>query len=166
MNPKTIKLATTTARDRSQLPACPAVYFVLDGDAVLYIGRTRNLQQRWLAHHRWYQLKVMSGNIRIAWLECSDASLLVAIETASIEHFEPSLNRTKVGGEQTKIFVYLPEELKADLERLAKSHYRPVSNMVLTLIQEAVDEAKSEGRIQSDDRSQPHRSDSNEQDSS
>jgi len=65
-----------------------------------------------------------------------------------------------------RIVVYLPEELKADLERLAKSHYRPVSNMVLTLIQEAVDEAKSEGRIQSDDRSQPHRSDSNEQDSS
>lgn len=163
MNPKTIKpltLPSLLLADRSQLPACPAVYFVLDGDAVLYIGRTRNLQQRWLAHHRWYQLKVMSGNIRIAWLECSDASLLVAIETASIEHFEPSLNRTKVGGEQTKIFVYLPEELKADLERLAKSHYRPVSNMVLTLIQEAVDEAKSEGRIQSDDRSQQQKIDS------
>ena len=63
-----------------------------------------------------------------------------------------------------RIVVYLPEELKADLERLAKSHYRPVSNMVLTLIQEAVDEAKSEGRIPSDDRSPPHRSDSNEQD--
>lgn len=63
-----------------------------------------------------------------------------------------------------RIVVYLPEELKADLERLAKSHYRPVSNMVLTLIQEAVDEAKSEGRIQSDDRSQQQKSDNNEQD--
>ncbi|WP_445252203.1 MULTISPECIES: ribbon-helix-helix domain-containing protein, partial [unclassified Microcoleus] len=31
-----------------------------------------------------------------------------------------------------RIVVYLPEELKTDLERLAKSHYRPVSNMVLT----------------------------------
>ncbi|MEG4853903.1 hypothetical protein QUB10_23825 [Microcoleus sp. B5-D4] len=59
-----------------------------------------------------------------------------------------------------RIVVYLPEELKADLERLAKSHYRPVSNMVLTLIQEAVDEAKSEGRIQSDDRSQQQKIDS------
>jgi CopG-like RHH_1 or ribbon-helix-helix domain, RHH_5 len=53
-----------------------------------------------------------------------------------------------------RIVVYLPEEVKADLERLAKSHYRPVSNMVLALIQEAVDRAKSEGRIPSDDRSQ------------
>ena len=61
-----------------------------------------------------------------------------------------------------RIVVYLPEELKADLERLAKSHYRPVSNMVLTLIQEAVDEAKSEGRIQSDDRSQQQKIDSDE----
>ena len=62
-----------------------------------------------------------------------------------------------------RIVVYLPEELKADLKsRLAKSHYRPVSNMVLTLIQEAVDEAKSEGRIQSDERSQQQKSDSDE----
>ncbi|MCY7384325.1 MAG: hypothetical protein LH628_17400 [Microcoleus sp. CAN_BIN18] len=53
-----------------------------------------------------------------------------------------------------RIVVYLPEEVKADLERLAKSHYRPVSNMVLTLIQEAVEEAKSEGRIPSDNQSQ------------
>jgi len=59
-----------------------------------------------------------------------------------------------------RIVVYLPEELKADLERLAKSHYRPVSNMVLTLIQEAVDEAKSEGRIQSEERSQQQKIDS------
>ncbi|MEG3936430.1 hypothetical protein QT990_35160 [Microcoleus sp. T3_B1] len=58
--------------------------------------------------------------------------------------------------------VYLPEEVKADLERLAKSHYRPVSNMVLSLIQEAVDRAKSEGRITSDNQS-PQKSESDEQ---
>ncbi|MEG4320361.1 MULTISPECIES: hypothetical protein [unclassified Microcoleus] len=61
-----------------------------------------------------------------------------------------------------RIVVYLPEEVKADLERLAKSHYRPVSNMVLSLIQEALDRAKSEGRIPSDNRSQP-KSDNDEQ---
>ncbi|MEG3844341.1 hypothetical protein [Microcoleus sp. herbarium14] len=35
MNPKTIKpltLLSLPLADRSQLPACPAVYFVLDGD--------------------------------------------------------------------------------------------------------------------------------------
>ena len=111
MNPKTIKLPTTTARDRSQVPACPAVYFVLDRDAVRYNRAVK----------------------------------------AQITALPAKLPR---------IVVYLPEELKADLERLAKSHYRPVSNMVLTLIQEAVDEAKSEGRIQSDDRSQQQKSDS------
>jgi hypothetical protein len=52
-----------------------------------------------------------------------------------------------------RIVVYLPEEVKADLELLAKSHYRPVSNMVLSLIQEAIEQAKSEGRIPRDDRS-------------
>jgi hypothetical protein len=40
MNPKTIKPLTLPSLplvDRSQLPACPAVYFVLESDAVLYI---------------------------------------------------------------------------------------------------------------------------------
>ncbi|MDY6782355.1 MAG: hypothetical protein SW833_07355 [Cyanobacteriota bacterium] len=46
-----------------------------------------------------------------------------------------------------RIVVYLPEDLKADLERLAKLNNRPVSNMVMTLIQEAVNKAKSEGDL-------------------
>ncbi|MEG4319699.1 MULTISPECIES: GIY-YIG nuclease family protein [unclassified Microcoleus] len=138
MNPKTIKpltLPSLPLADRSQLPVCPAVYFVLDGDAVLYIGSTKNLQQRWLAHHRWYQLKVMSGNIRIAWLECSDASLLVAIETASIEHFEPSLNRTRVEGEQNTIKLVIPKALKIRFKALCVRAQRDMSSVGSQLIE-------------------------------
>jgi hypothetical protein len=53
-----------------------------------------------------------------------------------------------VPSKQPKVVVYLPPELKADLEALAKKELRPVSNMVASLIQQAVDKAKQEGKLQ------------------
>ncbi|MFB2976556.1 hypothetical protein [Microseira sp. BLCC-F43] len=131
---------------RAELPNCPAIYFVLNGDAVLYIGRTSNLYQRWIADHRWHQLKVMSGDIRIAWLECGDASLLSEIETALIKHIQPCLNQTKVECEgisiKTKTMVYMPPELREALERMAAKENRSLSNLIVTLLQRAVEEQK------------------------
>jgi len=43
---------------RSDLPPVAAVYFVLQGDTILYIGRATCLQQRWMAHH---QMSGVSG---------------------------------------------------------------------------------------------------------
>ena len=129
---------------RGELPNCPAIYFVLNGDAVLYIGRTNNLYQRWIAHHRWHQLKAMSGDIRIAWLQCGDAKRLSDIETALIKHFQPSLNQTKVEGESISIktMVYLPLELREALKHVAVKENRSLSNLIVTLLQGAVKEAQ------------------------
>ena len=63
MNPPTVDpftLPSLPLANRSELPNCPAIYFVLNGDAVLYIGRANNLYQRWAAHHRWNQLKIVT----------------------------------------------------------------------------------------------------------
>lgn len=46
-----------------------------------------------------------------------------------------------------KVVVYLPEELKRDLEALAKAEARSASNMARFLIEEAVEKAKRENRI-------------------
>ena len=145
MNPETVDpltLPSLPLATRAELPNCPAIYFVLNGDAVLYIGRTNNLYQRWIAHHRWHQLKAMSGDIRIAWLECGEASLLSEIETALIKHFQPSLNQTKVEGESISIktMVYMPPELREALERMAAKENRSLSNLIVTLLQRAVED--------------------------
>jgi hypothetical protein len=42
--------------ERWNLPVCPAIYFVMQGDITLYIGRTKNLYRRWLTHHIWERL--------------------------------------------------------------------------------------------------------------
>jgi len=46
-----------------------------------------------------------------------------------------------------KVGVYLDKSLKADLEKLAAYESRSVSNFVELLIKDAVEKAKSEGKI-------------------
>ena len=46
-----------------------------------------------------------------------------------------------------RILVYLPPELKLDIEKLAALEHRSVSNKVLVLIEEEVKKAKQEGKI-------------------
>lgn len=92
INPLT--LPSLPLASRSVLPACAAIYFVLDeADRILYIGQTTNLKRRWLRHHRYDQLSVQS---RIAWLECNELELLPKIEVALIKHFNPALNGSEV----------------------------------------------------------------------
>jgi tartrate dehydratase alpha subunit/fumarate hydratase class I-like protein len=47
-----------------------------------------------------------------------------------------------------RIVIYLPEDVKADLEKLANVERRSVSSMGLVAIEEAIKRAKAEGRIQ------------------
>lgn len=50
--------------------------------------------------------------------------------------------------DKPRVTVYLDEELKDDLENLARAKDRPVSNFVLVLIKEAITKAKADGIIQ------------------
>lgn len=87
-----LTLPSLPLNQRSQLPNCPAIYFVMQGEHVLYIGKTINLAQRWVDHHKWNQLIALGTPVKIAWLECSDKNLLTQIETALIRQFAPELN--------------------------------------------------------------------------
>ncbi|MBD2054791.1 ribbon-helix-helix protein, CopG family [Oculatella sp. FACHB-28] len=50
--------------------------------------------------------------------------------------------------DKPRVTVYIDEEIKNDLEKLAKASDRPISNLVLVLIKEAIAKAKSEGIIE------------------
>jgi hypothetical protein len=152
MNPLGIDFSTLPSlplASRSGLPTYPAVYFALEGDRVLYIGRTTNLQQRWMAHHRHSQLKRLNS-VRIAWLECGDASLLPEIEEALIEHFRPELNGSPSPLQPSlpRVGAYISPQLKTDLERLAKKEQRTLSNFIAVALQRVIDEAKQKGEIE------------------
>ncbi len=50
--------------------------------------------------------------------------------------------------EKKRISLYVEEQLKIELEALAKARKRSLSNLIEVLCQKAVDEAKQEGEIQ------------------
>jgi hypothetical protein len=55
---------------------------------------------------------------------------------------------TTVTTEKKRISLYVEEQLKIELEALAKAKKRSLSNLIEVLCQKAVDEAKQEGKIQ------------------
>lgn len=131
--------------DRTALPSCPAIYFVLEGDRVLYVGRSINLQQRWMAHHRYSQLV---SEARIAWLECSEPELLPDLEAALIEHFSPELNGSRVPPKNLRgISIYVKPEVFEGLKYLAEQDNRSVSNLSATILTEWFEQKKREGKL-------------------
>lgn len=79
--------------DKSELPACPAVYFALSSKGrVLYIGRSVDIRERLRKHHRVPLLEALGG-VRIAWLEQNNSFALSRLETTLIKYFNPPLNK-------------------------------------------------------------------------
>ncbi|HEY9598423.1 MAG TPA: helix-turn-helix domain-containing protein [Cyanophyceae cyanobacterium] len=75
------------------MPSIAGIYFAIDSSGrIQYIGRSVNLRQRWLAHHKKAQLGQI-GEISLVWLEVSETWLLPEIESALIDWFKPLLNR-------------------------------------------------------------------------
>jgi len=99
--------------ERRGLPDTAAIYFVLAGDTVLYVGQSTNLRQRWAAHHRLNQLNERGG-CRIAWMQVDDSGLLGELERACIAHFNPALNDSSVMDRMLVEFgPGFPEEIRA-----------------------------------------------------
>lgn len=80
---------------RLGLPKCAGLYLVISFTGeVLYVGQSTNLNKRWLSHHRQAELEKIEG-VRIAWIEVTDTTLLMSIESALIKHFEPYFNQRR-----------------------------------------------------------------------
>lgn len=81
---------------KASLPPCAACYLVIANNEVIYVGQTTNLYRRWLSHHRYKELQLLS-NVQICWLQVSDPSVLPQMEKSLIDHFEPGMHRRHLG---------------------------------------------------------------------
>lgn len=88
------QLESVSLLHRSQLPEIPAIYLVYQGERLLYIGRTKNLKQRWLTHHRYKQFAQLE-DVRVAWFPCKEE--VPEVEATLIELLEPELNGLDIG---------------------------------------------------------------------
>jgi predicted GIY-YIG superfamily endonuclease len=140
------KLPSLPLASRKDLPGCPAIYFVLDGDRILYIGKANNLWQRWTTHHRFKQLSTMDISLSIAWLECEDTSTLNTLEKQLIAALHPELNNKEIWREMpsAKVMFTCEHEFKDDLSEWAKSERRTVSNLVEGIVTDALTKWKQE----------------------
>ncbi len=146
--PSLTDLPSLPLSERSALPDTAAIYFVLAGHTVLYIGQSVSLRQRWVAHHRLAQLNE-HGGCRIAWMQVDDVSLLDGIEQACIAHFSPLLNDTVIGARSVRagevwIEVRVPQEAKAALDEWAKAAGVSASLIMRRLLVEALASGRGE----------------------
>ena len=74
------------------LPNIKAIYFVLEGDEVVYIGRTNKLSLRWQSHHI---LNLLQDEVsaKITWLELAQESNANSLEILLIRKYQPNLNK-------------------------------------------------------------------------
>ena len=79
---------------RHSLPDYPAIYLVLEGDRILYIGNTAELKMNPLRSSVLQELEAKGDNIRLCRVECSEVSLLSVIQGALIRVLQPELNET------------------------------------------------------------------------
>ncbi|MHC5747346.1 MAG: ribbon-helix-helix domain-containing protein [Nostoc sp.] len=142
-----LNLPSLPLNERSHLPKCSAIYFVMQGEDVLYIGKTTNLAQRLTAHNRQKQFTKLSSDICIAWLECNDTKLLKQIEEALIDLFKPLLNGTTNPDASKRVNLTLPHIVYEDLEAWAEYQGRPTANLAAYLVESAIREAKEKGEF-------------------
>jgi hypothetical protein len=137
--------------ERRDLPDTPAIYVVMAGDTVLYVGQSVNLRQRWLAHHRFAQLNERGG-CRIAWMQVEDASLLDELERACIAHFHPVLNDSPIlGGRGPQISVGFRQDDLDDLRDVAEETDTPVATLIRQWTLERLRQAKPRRRGQGEE---------------
>lgn len=125
--------------ERSGLPNLPAIYFVIAGEQVVYIGQTKNLVRRLLTHDKLKKFTRAGAETRIAWLECNELSLLRQIESVLIEYFAPTLNGRDARSKRSeKINFTCEPEDKEYLRNWAAKEGRTLSNLVERIVKDAI----------------------------
>lgn len=85
--------------DHRDLPRIPAIYFVMRGDDVLYVGRAKSLKQRWAsAHPMCKALKPNLSGVFVRWLPQYPGISRISqahIERAFIAAYRPPFNKER-----------------------------------------------------------------------
>lgn len=87
-----VSLSFASMCELDALPEASCVYFAMNVDKVLYIGKAINLKRRWQKHHRMTQLlEYVDVDIHYKEVQCTELGVL---EKECIARFDPVLNGT------------------------------------------------------------------------
>lgn len=120
-SPETIDLSSLPSiplTETKKLPACRALYFVLDGaQTVYYIGQTSNLFGRWRNHHLMHYFREIATPC-IAWLSLSETEGIKELEIKCIDYFSPLFNR-KIVAHDDLVIIRVREDTRHHMKVLA-----------------------------------------------
>lgn len=103
-------------RDRKHLPEVSAVYFLLYGDTILYVGSTGNLLRRWGSHGLNRTVAREFSEARIGW-QIIQSDNLRAVERDYIKTLSPALNGHTQGRVTARMTVQFSKEEVGSIER-------------------------------------------------
>jgi hypothetical protein len=133
--------------DRKLLPRESGIYFVTGGDgALLYVGTSVDIGQRWLSHHVTPVLLSLDG-VRIAWMSVPPNEDRATLERALIKELCPSLNVVGVPrlgrlparqSEYVTVNVRLPEDIHRELTALAAEEDRSLNGEIVYAVRQYI----------------------------
>lgn len=115
LNPASVDIASLPQlplKHAQSLPPIPALYFCINGEEVLYIGITANLQVRWRSHHKTIEL-FNYPDPEIRWLAITTENVSTILERRFVEYWKPKLNQRlpSLGLEPDFIKIYNDADL-------------------------------------------------------
>jgi hypothetical protein len=84
---------------RGTLPEYSGIYFVAEGNQIVYIGQSVNIKRRFILHHRAMDFADLNDP-RVYWKSCEVKDLQI-IEKGYIAKFNPLLNKVKSDNSRT-----------------------------------------------------------------
>lgn len=103
---------------KTELPKTSGLYAVLNGNKIMYIGRSTNLNKRWSSGHHRYPQAAQLRNPRIAWVCLSEWKINKA-EGYLINQYQPAWNWTKVSKIPAWLAVWKPRLIALGLAAIA-----------------------------------------------
>lgn len=143
IDPKALDISSLPSvylESKSELPRKSAIYFAIDSQGnIQYIGRSSDIKQRWIQHHRFSQLTSI-GNIRIAYL-CMDADILPSVEKALIEWFQPFLNGCSSEDVEVGIAFKIKDSFRTKANIAAQILRKSVTQICIEALEKAIAKA-------------------------
>lgn len=75
---------------KEMLPENSGIYFVVQENNILYIGKATNIKKRWMGHHRYSQLEKLNRKkpVKLYYYEAKEA-FITELEKLLIEKHRP-----------------------------------------------------------------------------
>ncbi|NET55980.1 MAG: hypothetical protein F6K47_07360 [Symploca sp. SIO2E6] len=79
--------------ESENLPSIPAVYLILEGNCVLYVGQSVDLRSEVKNNLYLQEIKLRNINLGLVWIKCSEVSFLPKLQKILVQSLKPRWNK-------------------------------------------------------------------------